>query len=209
MRSLGTGGAQAAAGDDSRFPSTAEKSALAGTSGVPGAANKYLTDADPRNTNTRTPTDGSVTAAKFASLPHGKMRQTGTCQSLTSGTFQAVRFDSLQFGNGVTFDDTNDSLVVGTAGTYMITGEINWALNQTGGNTGTRALEVYAGGNEVAFDGREAATATNTGQNAMAIVSLPANAAVRAEGGQASGSTLALANPFGRCASLAVQWIGP
>jgi hypothetical protein len=137
------------------------------------------------------------------------MRQVGSCQTLTSGTFQPVRFDNLEFGSGVTFDDAADSLLVGTAGTYMITGEINWGLAQPGGNTGTRALEVYAGGNEVGFDAREAATSTNTGQNATAIVRLAANGAVRAEGGQASGSALALANPFGRCASLAVQWIGP
>ncbi|MBA7716149.1 hypothetical protein ES703_125214 [subsurface metagenome] len=36
-------------------PSASEKSALGGTSGTPGAANKFLTDEDPRNTNARTP----------------------------------------------------------------------------------------------------------------------------------------------------------
>lgn len=37
-------------------PSAGEKAALAGTSGSPGSGNKYVTDADPRNTNARTPT---------------------------------------------------------------------------------------------------------------------------------------------------------
>ncbi|GAH90568.1 unnamed protein product, partial [marine sediment metagenome] len=36
-------------------PAAGEKSALGGTSGTPGAANKFVTDADPRNTNARTP----------------------------------------------------------------------------------------------------------------------------------------------------------
>jgi hypothetical protein len=36
-------------------PSVGEKSALAGTSGTPGSANKYVTDGDARNANARTP----------------------------------------------------------------------------------------------------------------------------------------------------------
>jgi len=39
-----------------RIPTTGEKAALAGTDGTPGAANEYVTDSDPRNTNARTPT---------------------------------------------------------------------------------------------------------------------------------------------------------
>lgn len=42
--------------DNSNDPSSGEKAALGGTSGSPGAANKFVTDADPRNTNARTPT---------------------------------------------------------------------------------------------------------------------------------------------------------
>lgn len=37
-------------------PSAGEKSALSGTSGAPGSGNRYVTDADARNTNSRTPT---------------------------------------------------------------------------------------------------------------------------------------------------------
>lgn len=36
-------------------PSSGEKNALAGTNGTPGVANPYVTDSDPRNTNSRTP----------------------------------------------------------------------------------------------------------------------------------------------------------
>jgi hypothetical protein len=42
--------------DAANDPSAGEKAALAGTSGVPGGANKYVTDGDARNTNARTPT---------------------------------------------------------------------------------------------------------------------------------------------------------
>ncbi len=55
LRRLGTGSTHAAAGDDSRFPTSGEKNALAGTSGTPGSGNKYVTDGDARMTNARTP----------------------------------------------------------------------------------------------------------------------------------------------------------
>jgi hypothetical protein len=41
--------------DNVNDPTAGEKSALGGTSGTPGAANKFMTDEDPRNTNARTP----------------------------------------------------------------------------------------------------------------------------------------------------------
>ncbi len=47
-------------------PSVGEKAALAGTSGVPGVGNEYVTDDDPRNTNSRTPSgaaSGDLTGA--------------------------------------------------------------------------------------------------------------------------------------------------
>jgi hypothetical protein len=37
-------------------PASGEKAALAGTNGAPSSTNKYVTDSDPRNTNSRTPT---------------------------------------------------------------------------------------------------------------------------------------------------------
>lgn len=37
---------------DSRFPTAGEKAALAGTTGAPGAGNKYVTDTDPRLAST-------------------------------------------------------------------------------------------------------------------------------------------------------------
>lgn len=68
-RTLGTGATQAAAGNDERFPTAGEKSALAGTSGTPGAANKYVTDSDSRLSDSRTPT-GSAGGDLSGSYPN-------------------------------------------------------------------------------------------------------------------------------------------
>jgi hypothetical protein len=51
----GTTSGKVAAGDDSRFPTSDEKAALAGTSGSPSTSNRYVTDGDSRLTNSRTP----------------------------------------------------------------------------------------------------------------------------------------------------------
>lgn len=52
---IGGGSTQAAAGDDSRFPTTGQKNALAGSQGTPGDANRYVTNADARLADARTP----------------------------------------------------------------------------------------------------------------------------------------------------------
>jgi hypothetical protein len=180
LRSLGTGANQAAAGDD------------------------------PRLSDNRTPTDGSVSAAKFAGLPHGKIRQTGTCQSIAdNGTFQQIAFNNLQFGSGVSFSDANDTLTVNTAGTYQVSAYANWTQN----GTGSRGLELLAGGGvvELAYDGREGSSVVNTGQTASGLVKLSAGDTLFATAGQNSGGALAFTDPFGSqgCANIAVQWIGP
>jgi hypothetical protein len=45
---LGTGPYNAATGNDSRFPTAGQKSALVGTSGTPGVGNEYVTKVDPK-----------------------------------------------------------------------------------------------------------------------------------------------------------------
>lgn len=64
---IGTGANQLAAGNDSRFPTTGEKAALAGTSGTPSGTNKYVTNSDARLSDARTPTAHKSTHASGGS----------------------------------------------------------------------------------------------------------------------------------------------
>lgn len=58
----------ASSGSQANFPSAGEKSALAGTSGTPGSGNKYVTDADSRNSDSRAPS-GSASGELTGTYP--------------------------------------------------------------------------------------------------------------------------------------------
>ncbi len=63
---FGTTAGTAAEGNDSRIPSQDENDALVGTDGVASAANEYVTDSDPRNTDSRTPTAHAIGGAEHS-----------------------------------------------------------------------------------------------------------------------------------------------
>jgi len=73
-------------------PAAGEKAALPGTSGTPGAGNKYVTDADARNTNTRTPVVHASTHASAGSDPI-----TGTRYALTITAAGTVPVDATDY----------------------------------------------------------------------------------------------------------------
>lgn len=93
--------------DDGRIPTQAENDALAGTAGVVGNANRYVTDADARNTNQRVPTDGSVTNAKVAAaaaiaesklaLASDAAAGTASRRTLGAGALQAAPGNDARF----------------------------------------------------------------------------------------------------------------
>lgn len=60
---IGTKADTVAAGDDSRFPTSDQKAALAGVGGTPSGSNKYVTDKDDRLTDARAPTTHKSTHA--------------------------------------------------------------------------------------------------------------------------------------------------
>jgi hypothetical protein len=150
--------------------------------------------------------NGVVDAANFASLPGGKMVQT-TCQTFPNGGIGGVDFDALSYGQGVTFDDANDTLTVSTAGTYLVTAYAEWAQN----GSGDRALvfDTSAGAGTSGFDSRNAVPQTTQGQTATQLVHLPAGTSLTVSAGQGSGGDLSLVDLGANCASLSVQWLAP
>ena len=68
--------------NDSRFPTSAQKAAMVGSSGSPGATNVFVTAIDPVNTNSRPPT-GSASGDLFGSYPSPTLATNG----VTAGTY--------------------------------------------------------------------------------------------------------------------------
>lgn len=83
---LGTSAGTACEGNDSRIPTQDENDALVGTSGSPSTSNKYVTNADSRNSDARTPTShasshdagGGDAMAIDAAAGTGSLRTLGT-----------------------------------------------------------------------------------------------------------------------------------
>lgn len=74
---------------DANRPTNDQKAALAGSSGVPSAANPYVTDADGRNTNARTPTAHESTHRSGGSDPLSVLNLAG----FPGGTTDFLRAD--------------------------------------------------------------------------------------------------------------------
>ena len=76
-------------------PAAGEKAALAGTSGAPGAGNKYVTDADARNSNARTPTahthaESEVTGLVADLAAKAALSHTHNASDINAGTLAAA-----------------------------------------------------------------------------------------------------------------------
>jgi len=120
--------------NDGRVPTQNENDALAGSAGVPSAVNVYVTNQDPRNTDTRTPTShaiagGSHSSSTLAEL-NAKISDTDVVDTLdtripTQGENDALVGTSGVVGSGnkyVTEVDTRlptqdeNNALVGTSG---------------------------------------------------------------------------------------------
>lgn len=166
------------------------------------AANQYALANDARLTDTRTPTNGSVTTAKFATTPHCRARQTAV-QTIPGGSLSTVRLDETTFCSGVTFQDLTDRMVIVTPGVYLITAEIAFAPNLTG----VRRLSIdVPGDNTTSFV--PALNSTNT-VSATTLIRLSAPQSVSLQVGQTSGVDLNTAFISGHSASLSIVWVGP
>jgi hypothetical protein len=163
-------------------------------------------DTDPRLTDQRTPKTGSVSAATMAALPHASMRQPSPCQTFEDNSNDVVHFAGLTSGFDVTFDDLGDDLTVHTAGTYLVSANVNWVADATG----PRQLQVRANSGDLVYDSRIATPTIATNQTASTVVHLDVGTILFLTAGQISGHSLALTQGFGpACASLSVAWLGP
>lgn len=100
-----------AASTDTRFPTNAEKAALAGTHGSPGAGNKYVTDSDPRLSDSRTPTGvaGGVLSGTYPNPGFAvDMATQSALDAHTSNTNNPHNVTKAQVGLG-NVDDTSDA----------------------------------------------------------------------------------------------------
>jgi hypothetical protein len=175
LRSLGTGATQAAAGNDTRL------------------------------SDTRTPTNGSVSTGKFATLPQTKVIQT-VAQSFSNGTVADVQLDAVSFGSGVTFNNAADQLTIVTAGTYLLSGEVVWADN----GTGLRLASIeQVGAGELVTDVRGAVAGTAQAQTMVTLAHLNVGDSVKLTAAQTCGANLSTDASLGRGAALGAAWIGP
>lgn len=158
----GTAANTIAQGNDSRFPTSAEKAALAGTSGSPSNTNRYVTDADARNTNARTPT---AHAASHQDGGTDEIDLTGLIGRSATSQFITIQDEGASQGQAHTLN------VVGASGSIAVAGGIA-TLTLTGGGGGG-SLNVKDGGTTVVA----AATDLNFDGTAFAVTSGPAGQA--------------------------------
>lgn len=135
-RAFGATAGTFADGYDSRFPTTGEKAALAGTAGFPSSSNKYVTESDPRNTDARTPT-GAASGQLSGTYPSPNVigiRETSGPTNLTVGSvsdgYGLVRSGSTLVGRA--FGSTTNTFADGYDSRFPTAGE-KQALGGTSG----------------------------------------------------------------------------
>jgi hypothetical protein len=129
-------------------------------------------------------------------------------QSIANVTPTVMTMDTTDFDTDTMADLANNQLVISTAGTYMISGEICWTSNATG----YREALLYAGPGAttlVAVDMRiTTGAAVPTTQAVTAVVQLNVGDVIQLKGAQASTAALVSVSANG-APSLSAIRIGP
>jgi hypothetical protein len=106
-------------------PSAGEKAALVGTSGTPGSGNKFVTDADARNTNSRTPTTHTHPESEVTNLVTDL-----AAKEATANKGAASGYAPLDAGSKVLTVNLGGS---GAGASNYLCGDQTWKTPSTGG----------------------------------------------------------------------------
>lgn len=121
-------GGTAAATVAANLPTSGQKAALVGTSGSPGGGNPYVTDADARNTNARTPT-GAATGDLAGTYPSPTVAQASQAFAL-SGTLTPTLIGANQNDYNPSGLSTAALLRISSSGAFSITGIAGGAMGR-------------------------------------------------------------------------------
>src|SRR5215471_16966867 len=169
-------------GNDARLPSAAEKSALAGTTGTPGAANKFVTDTDTRLTNARAPTAHNTTHQNGGA---DELDVTGLSGLLADAQNPVAHATQHKHGGG-------DEVAVATAAANAIpkadgTGKLAFGWMPTGSTSTTLCV-----GNDTRLSDDRIASSIRTGSSVVSVgtAAAPAPGQILTATGPASASWL-------------------
>jgi len=160
-----------AASTDSRFPSADEKDALQGTYATPSNSNRYVTDADPRMTDSRDPN------------PHASTHASGSSDPISPEDIGAAPINSPSFTGTPTAptpaSGTNSTIIATTAFVQTEISNINFpvsfgtisARNSLGGLIGS----IIAGASSDTFTFKEGSNITLSFSGSELVISSTAS----------------------------------